>query len=77
MYMTTYNTRYQSLVLLERLKLDIMKEYLPNFIESINNKRHNLYCFNDTTDKEIKGSPRRKKKHSKSTGYPIFHMKNE
>lgn len=54
--MTTYNTRYQSLVLnLERLKLDIMKEYLPNFIEAINNKDITfIEALTDLTEKEIR-----------------------
>ena len=56
MYMMTSNTRYQTLLSqLEQLKLETMKDYLPNMIESVNNKERTfLEALSDLTDMEIR-----------------------
>lgn len=53
--MTTSNSRYQELLShLEKLKLETMKEYLPNIIESVNNKEITfIEALNELTDKEL------------------------
>jgi DNA replication protein DnaC len=54
--MMTSNTRYQELLYhLEQLKLETMKEYLPNIIEAVNNKEMTfIEALSDLTDKELR-----------------------
>lgn len=54
--MMNSNTRYRELLnQLEQLKLETMKEYLPNIIESVNNKEMTfIEALSDLTDKELR-----------------------
>ena len=54
--MTNYNTRYQSLIQnLDLLKLETIKEYLPNYIEAMNNKETTFTeALMELTEKEIR-----------------------
>ena len=54
--MTISNTKYQTLLSqLEQLKLETMKDYLPNIIESVNNKDLTfIEALTDLTGREIR-----------------------
>lgn len=56
MYMMTSNNRYQVLLRhLKQLKVETMKEYLPNIIESVNNKEKTfIEALNDLADKKLR-----------------------
>lgn len=54
--MMTSNNRYQVLLRhLKQLKVETMKEYLPNIIESVNNKEKTfIEALNDLADKKLR-----------------------